>query len=78
MTTKLFEILEKIFQLSSDDISDDISQETLEAWDSMTHLILVTELEETYNIQIAEEDILSMKTVTDIKKTLTKNSINDF
>ncbi|MHA2102609.1 MAG: acyl carrier protein [Candidatus Hodarchaeales archaeon] len=78
MTSKLSEILEKIFQMPSENINDDISQDSLEAWDSMTHLILVTELEESYNIQIAEDDILAMKTVADIKNILTKNSINTF
>lgn len=77
MTTKLSEILEKIFQLPSDNITDEISQENLEAWDSMTHLILVTELEESYNIQIAEDDILAMKTVADIKNVLAKNSVSN-
>ena len=78
MTTKLSEILEKIFQIPSNNINDEISQENLEAWDSMTHLILVTELEESYNIQIAEDDILAMKTVADIRNTLIKNSVNEF
>ena len=52
MVSKLTEILEKVFQLTEDKIKDTISQETLEAWDSMAHLILVTELEESFNIQI--------------------------
>jgi acyl carrier protein len=76
MTAKLMEILEKIFQIPSENITDEVSQDSLEAWDSMTHLILVTELEELYNIQIAEDDILSMKTVADIKNVLIKNSVN--
>jgi acyl carrier protein len=78
MAVKLTDILEKIFQMSSDDITDNISQDNLEAWDSMTHLILVTELEESFNIQIEEEDILTMKTVSDIKNILTKNSVSGF
>lgn len=78
MTVKLLDILEKIFQIPSEKITDKISQENLESWDSMTHLILITELEESFNIQITEEDILAMKTVSDIKNVLTKNSVNSF
>ncbi|OLS27753.1 MAG: Acyl carrier protein [Candidatus Heimdallarchaeota archaeon LC_3] len=78
MTSKLTEILEKLFQLPQDKITDNINQETLEAWDSMLHLILITELEESFNIQIEEDDILTMKTVSDIKNVLKKNSVTDF
>ena len=75
---KLIEILEKIFQISPEKITDSLGQSNFDAWDSMTHLILITELEEAYEIQIEEEDILSMKTVSDIKNVLTKNAVTNF
>lgn len=78
MSSKLEEIFIKLFQISPDKFTDGLHQDQLETWDSMAHLILVTELEEAFDIQIEEDDILAMKTVGDIKTILTKNSITNF
>ncbi|MFW9930390.1 MAG: acyl carrier protein [Candidatus Thorarchaeota archaeon] len=75
MSAKLNEILEKTFQLQPQQITDNISQETLESWDSMSHLILITELEENFKIQFSDDQIISLKSVADIKKILKENGV---
>ncbi|MFX1285374.1 MAG: acyl carrier protein [Promethearchaeota archaeon] len=79
MMTKVQEIYEdiicKILLLERDMISNDISQESLEIWDSMTHLALVSELEQAFDIFLSDDDILEIKTIGDIKKILDKYGI---
>ena len=36
--------------------------ETIEKWDSMTHMTLVSELEDAFNIMLDAEDIVELKT----------------
>ena len=59
----------------SEEISDSISRDDLEEWDSMTHLALVSELEQVFNIILSDDDVTEIKTIGDIKKTLNKFNI---
>ncbi|UCG90656.1 MAG: acyl carrier protein [Candidatus Heimdallarchaeota archaeon] len=69
------DIICKILLLERDMISNDVTQEDLEVWDSMTHLALVSELEQAFNIFLSDDDILEIKTIGDIKKILGKYGI---
>ena len=79
MMTKAQELYEdiicKILLLERDKISNQVSQEDLEVWDSMTHLALVSELEQAFDIFLSDDDIIDIKTIGDIKKTLVKYGI---
>ena len=75
MVSALEDILERLFQVPKNQISNELGQENLESWDSMTHLLLITELEETYKIRLTDNEILKMKTVGTIKQILTKHGV---
>ena len=79
MMTKAQELYEdivcKILLLERDKIGNQVSQEDLEVWDSMTHLALVSELEQAFDIFLSDDDIIDIKTIGDIKKTLVKYGI---
>lgn len=79
MMTKTQELYEdivcKILLLERDKIGNQVSQEDLEVWDSMTHLALVSELEQAFDIFLSDDDIIEIKTIGDIKKTLVKYGI---
>ncbi|MFW9904538.1 MAG: acyl carrier protein [Candidatus Thorarchaeota archaeon] len=70
------DIISKILLLENEQIKDDISRDELELWDSMTHLALVSELEQAFDIILSDEDVTEIKTIGDIKKTLNKFGIN--
>lgn len=75
-TQDLYEdIICKILLLDRNKISNQVSQEDLEVWDSMTHLALVSELEQAFDIFLSDDDIIEIKTIGDIKKTLVKYGI---
>jgi acyl carrier protein len=69
------DIICKILIIEKNQINDKVSRKDLEVWDSMTHLVLVSELEETFNIFFSDEEVVEMKTIGDIKKTLIKHGI---
>lgn len=51
------------------------SQTTCEAWDSLHHLNLIVELEETFDISIEPNEFALMKNVSDIKKLLESKGV---
>jgi acyl carrier protein len=68
MKEKIQEIMALVFEL--DNVSNDISQKNCEKWDSMQHLNLVVELEETFDVSFEPEEIAEMKSLADIEKIL--------
>ena len=56
-------------------INDQSSPETIESWDSFHSLMLLNDLETVFNIQFSDDEVLSMKTVADIKRNLYKHGV---
>jgi acyl carrier protein len=73
--TKLKDILAKILLIEETEISDIMSRKNVKEWDSMAHLMLVSELESAFEVTMDDEDIMEIQTVADIKKTLKKLGI---
>lgn len=69
------DIISKILLLENEQIKDNISRDDLELWDSMTHLALVSELEQAFDIILSDDDVTEIKTIGDIRKTLNKFNI---
>jgi len=64
---KLNKILCDVFRLKEDELNDTLTMEDIKKWDSLTHMDLVTSIEEGLNIQLTMDDIMSMKDIKTIK-----------
>lgn len=53
----LFSLLLKI---PENEISDDLSPDNVEKWDSLNHLVLISAFEEEFSIDIEPEEIIEM------------------
>jgi acyl carrier protein len=73
---RLNEILSKILLVDSGEIHDDLSREGVEDWDSMTHLMLVSEVETAFDVALTDDDIMSINTVGDLRKILVRLGIS--
>lgn len=72
MEERLKEILAKVFLTDKAKINDDMSRKDMDEWDSMAHLLLVSEVESTFDVMISDDDIMEIQTVGDLKKVLRK------
>ena len=73
---KLKAILAKVLLIEETKVSDGMSRKTVKEWDSMAHLMLVSEIESAFEVTMDDDDIMEIQTVADIKKTLQKLGIN--
>ena len=73
---KLKDILAKVLLIDEKKINDEMSRKTVKEWDSMAHLMLVSEIESAFEVTMDDDDIIEIQTVTDLKKTLQKLGIN--
>jgi acyl carrier protein len=67
---KLTEIVALVLLLETDEVSDDIKRGELEAWDSMAHLVLISEVENSFGITFEDDEIVEIYTVSDLKESL--------
>jgi acyl carrier protein len=69
---KLKDILAKVLLIDKNAVSDDMSRKSLEEWDSMAHLMLVSEIESAFEVAMSDDNIMEVQTVADIKNILKK------
>lgn len=66
MSRKVFEIVARIMGVPVEVVSLESSPETLENWDSLRHMKLILAIEESLDVQFRDEDIVGIKSVTDL------------
>lgn len=71
----LYEVFAKAFAVPVEDISDALEYQAIPEWDSVSHLVLVSEIEATWNISIATEDILDMGSVEKVREMLKRYGV---
>jgi len=78
MTTleQLVKIFADTFQVSTEQITDGFSSETVDNWDSVTQLSLVTTVEDTFDIMLDTDEILDFKSFSKAKEIIAKYGIN--
>jgi acyl carrier protein len=71
----LVRIIAKALRLSPAEVSDETSQESTGNWNSVRHLLLVTQIENTFGISLTTQEVIGLKSVADIKRTLRTHEI---
>lgn len=73
---KIEAVIAEALYIEIEKITDDLKYQEIAEWDSMSHLVLVAEIEKAYEISVDMEDILEMGSVAKIKGILKKYQIN--
>ncbi len=60
------EIFRKVFDNAELEIDDQTSAKDISKWDSLNHVILISEVEKKYSIRFDLKDLLNTRTVSDI------------
>lgn len=68
----LRKVVSEVFQISEDEVTDELSPDTLDDWDSLSHLRLVTALEEAFSVKFENAEIMDMASVVAIREMLEK------
>jgi acyl carrier protein len=71
----LKKILKDCFSMKESEFTDAQSIIQLEDFDSMNHMMFITQFEEAYGIEITGDEIASMVTIGDIKQLLVIKNI---
>jgi acyl carrier protein len=75
MMTKLKEAFANALAISTDQVTDDLKYRGIPEWDSISHMVLISELEEEFDVEIETDDVIDMSSFQKAKEILTKYGV---
>ncbi len=73
---RLYRIVSEVFGVPIEEVNDDGSPDTIETWDSLSHLNLVLSLEEEFGVSLSPEDVMEMLSVQLIRTILAERGVD--
>ena len=70
---KLTEICRDVFEQDSLVITEETTAADVEGWDSLTHLTLINEIEETYDVEFTLDEVTGSKNVGELLTALIRH-----
>ncbi len=62
------EVIGIVFSCDGNRLSDDDSPETIPNWDSITHVIVLSSLEEEFGITFSDEEMTNISNIGEIRR----------
>ncbi len=75
MKEKVFKVFSDVFEIPLSEVNDTMSQENFEAWDSIMHLTLISDLEMSFDAVFEPEEIEEMTSVSAILNALNQKTV---
>jgi len=72
---KLKQVLSRVFSVSLDMITDNASPDTIENWDSVRHMNLVLALEEEFDFEFTDDQVVEILSYKLIKIVLKEHGV---
>ena len=76
MAKKLFEIVSRVMNIPTTEISESSGSDSIPEWDSLNMYVLLNEIEKEFNVKFSLQETLEIKNVGDFKKKLEKYGVN--
>ena len=74
MEERLNQVFLDVLGVNAAQMSDDISPDSIDTWDSMNNLRLITAIEKEFNIELTMDEIEQMLDVGSIKSVLSQKA----
>jgi acyl carrier protein len=72
---KLISAFSVSLMITEDKILDGLSYQSIPEWDSVSHMVLITEIEDSFDISLDTEDVIDLSSVLKAKEILSKFNI---
>ena len=72
---KLRQVMADVFHIAPETVGDDTSVDTVEKWDSLTHLNLILALEQEFDVSFTEEEAVESLNYALVKMALEAHGI---
>jgi acyl carrier protein len=72
---KLISAFAEALGIEEEKVTDDLEYQEIPEWDSMAHMVLVNELEMTFDINLDTDEVIDLSSVGKSKEILNKHGI---
>lgn len=72
---KLKNAFVKSLEVAENQITDELAYNSIKAWDSTAHMILIAELEDVFEIMLDTDDIIDMSSYAKAREILQKYEV---
>jgi len=72
----IMSLLSTTLGIPQEQLSESLSMEQVDIWDSLTHMDLIAAIENEYRIELTADDIVAMTDVGSILRILKQRGIN--
>ncbi len=73
---KLYKSFANALNIDMSRLSDDLQYQSIKEWDSISHMMLISVIEEDFGISLDTDDVIDMSSVRKAKEILTKHNIS--
>ena len=70
LAERIKKVMSAVFEIPVEQIQDKSSPDTIESWDSLKHMNMVVALEEEFEVEFTDDEILEMMNYALIKSIL--------
>lgn len=74
--SKITEIFRRVFEDEALELSDEMSPESVEKWDSVTNVVMLNEVEQEFGIKFALRDVMAIRSVESLIQKVEKYSVS--
>ncbi|MGZ4055041.1 MAG: acyl carrier protein [Bacteroidia bacterium] len=74
-TQKLRTVFSESFGIDTAAIPDDLAYQSIKEWDSISHMVLISNLEDSFDISIDTDDVIDMSSFMKAKEILIKYKV---
>ena len=72
---KLVEAFCNALEINEELVIESLKYQSIEQWDSISHMMLIAELEDVFDIELDTDDVINMSSVAMAKEILAKYEI---
>ena len=73
--TRLVQVFVNALSIPEDKVVDTLEYQSIPEWDSVSHMILIAELEDVFEISIDTEDVIDISSFLKAKEILVKYNV---
>jgi acyl carrier protein len=72
---KLINSFQEALGLDTSSIVDSLTYQSVPEWDSISHMILISQLEEDFNVSLETDDVIDLSSFAKAREILSKHGV---
>ena len=74
-TDKLYSAFSTALNIDLNQVNDKLTYQSIPQWDSISHMVLISGIEEAFEVSLETDDVIDMSSVEKAKEILKKYSV---